>query len=67
MSHIMTHSSSAIAYTIYYVYVYINVCSRHSRPARIAPLPSRPFLADFAVGKRSDLTEYMTLSFTDGS
>lgn len=40
MSHIMTRSSSAIAYTIYYVYVYINVCSRHSCPARVAPPPA---------------------------
>lgn len=38
----MTRSSFfAIAYTIYYVYVYINVCSRGIRaPTRIAPPPA---------------------------
>lgn len=46
----MTRSSFAIAYTIYYVYVYINVCSRGTRAPHGSRLLPRPFLASYDVG-----------------
>lgn len=46
----MTRSSFAIAYTIYYVYVYINVCSRGIRARHESRLLPRPFLANYYIG-----------------
>lgn len=46
----MTRSSFAIAYTIYYVYVYINVCSRGIRAPHESRLLPRPFLANYYIG-----------------
>lgn len=46
----MTRSSFAIAYTIYYVYVYINVCSRGIRAPHESRLFPRPFLANYYIG-----------------
>lgn len=46
----MTRSSFAIAYIIYYVYVYINVYSRGIRAPHGSRLFPRPFLASYDIG-----------------
>lgn len=57
----MTRSSFAIAYTIYYVYVYINVYSRGIRaPHGSRLLPPRPFLASYDIGfLRHEIWDYI--------